>query len=1161
MILRKCASSDTTPNSQMPSPIYSLPVFLRPRRLADTTQSISSLFKQSLLACSLFSGLTVASLGAELTTEKLAEGFSNPSGAYRPWVWAHWLHGNVDRASITRELEAMKRAGLGGLTMFDVAQPGIPAGEHKYMQPSWQEMFGFEIAEAKRLGLEVMTHNGPGYCGNGGPWMPPERAAQTVVSSALRITGGQAFRGALPQPAAKGGWYRDIAVLAVQETDAQSKPPAVEGDAAIKRLKWLSYIGYKGTASAPLDATAPADLCIPRKNIVDVSSRMSADGTLAWDAPPGEWTILRFGHTWTGQETLPATPEGLGPECDKLDPRGIRLHFEHVMKRLVALGGPASGANFHSFFADSWEAGGQNWTEMMPQEFRRRRGYDPIPFLPILTGRVLDDLQTSERFLYDMRQTVSELATEHFWGELRRLCNARGMRFAAEPYITTGNDLDAGNHLDEPMGEFWMPPNPGADIYRHTTKLASSVANLNGKLRVGVESFTSNETERWRSHPAMLKPFADQIFCWGGNRLQVHRFAMQRFPQLRPGMMMGPWGLQYDSTQTWWEWSKPWHDYIARCQFLLSQGPVVTDVLDVAPEEPLWRFNPLTLVGYDYDACGPDSFRRMVVKKNGRTGIPDGPDYVLLRVSHNGTMTLARLRKLRDLVADGANLLADPPQATPGLEGLPQADVELKKIADELWGTSGETERVFGKGRIFRNQEPAAVLTNLAVPPDFSGPEKLTWIHRRAGDADIYFIASEAEHSMTATCTLRVSGKRAELWDPETGKSRPLATTSADAARSTVQVPLGPTGSAFVIFRPGKPTESIAAAPQPMPAGTFSFAGWAAPTAEIELPAETVAGIAGLAQKRNDALAAPPGHFLVGEGHACAGLSIGQNGVVVYEHSANYYVPVLVHATSISDWTHVAVVYQDGMPTLYLNGKQARQGKNGPHLVHSPVPFSENITPAFRGKLGAFSEFPEALTPEKIGQWIAAHPPAVTGLELSGPWQVTFDPKSGGSGKVEFNQLDDWSKRPEEGIRNYSGTAIYQAVFKGPKITAGRKVELDLGKVAVMARVQLNGKDLGILWKPPYRVDVTDALRTGENTLKIAVVNLWINRLIGDAALPEDSKRDDKGVLQSWPDWALSGGSSPSGRRSFVTIPQWKADEDRVPSGLLGPVTARPSDK
>lgn len=1017
---------------------------------------MTSLSIRTLLASALFSGLTVASVKAD----KLEEGFANPSGAYRPWVWAHWLHGNVDRASITRELEAIKRVGLGGLTMFDVAQPGIPAGEHKYMQPSWQVMFGFEIAEAKRLALEVMTHNGPGYAGNGGPWMPAERAAQMVVSSTHRITGGQAFKGALPLPASKGGWYRDIAVLAIQETEAQSKPPAIEGDAAIKRLIWLNYIGYKGAASAPPDATAPADACIPRKNIVDVSSRMAADGTLAWDAPRGDWTLVRFKHTWTGQETLPATPGGLGPECDKLDPRGIRLHFEHVMKRMIALGGPASGENFHSFFADSWEAGGQNWTEKMPEEFRSRRGYDLIPLLPILTGRVLDDLQTSERFLYDLRQTVSKLATEHFWGELRRLCNAHGMRFAAEPYITTGNDLDAGNHLDEPMGELWMP-NSGADVYRQSIKLASSMANLNGKSRVGVESFTANQMERWRSHPGTLKPFADQIFCLGGNRLQVHRFAMQRFPNIKPGMMMGPWGQQYDSTQTWWEWSKPWHDYLGRCQFLLSQGPVVTDGLDVAPEEPLWRFSPLTLVGYDYDACGPDSFRRVVVKESGRTGIPEGPDYALLRVSHNGTMTLARLKKLRELIAAGAQVLADPPQSTPGLEGLPQADAELKQIAEELWGTTGETERAFGKGRIFRNAETAAVLAKLGVPPDFSGPENLTWIHRRSADTDIYFIASEVESSITATCTMRVSGKRAELWDPETGTTRPLATTRVDSARSSVRVPLGPGGSAFVIFRPGKPTEDLPnKPPQLVRAKTFTYAVWAAPTAEIEIPAETTEGHAGLSHQRNDALKAPPGHHLLGEGNACSGLSIGRNGVLVYEHSANYFAPVLVHAAPVSDWTHVAVVYQDGVPSLYLNGKQTHQGRKGPYVVHSPVQFSADIASAFRGKLGMFSKFPEALTPEKIDTWITAHPPAAAGMEINGPWQLTFDPQSGGPGKVIFKQLEDWSKRTEEGIRDYSGTAIYQTVFNSPQTSAGRRSILDLGKVAVMARVQLNGKDL-----------------------------------------------------------------------------------------------------
>ncbi|MEI8080101.1 MAG: glycosyl hydrolase, partial [bacterium] len=552
--------------------------------------------------------------------------FATPPDAARPWVWGHWLHGNVDRACITRELEAMKRVGLGGVTMFDVAQPGIPRGPHGYMTAEWQQLFAFEIAEAQRLGLEVMSHNGPGYCGNGGPWITPEFAAQKIVESATRIPGGRRFVGKLSQPAAAGGFYRDVALLAINETDDQ-RTFKLEG-LDMKRLVWLNYIRWKGTRSAPQAATAPAKVCISPANIINLTDKMAADGSLSWDAPVGDWTLLRFGHTWTGQKTLPATPEGEGPECDKLDKRGIQTHFNHVMKRMVELAGPAAGKTFTSFFADSWEAGGQNWTARMPTEFRRRRGYDIIPFLPVMTGRVVGDLQTAERFLYDLRQTVSELVTENFWAEMQRLCHAQGMRVAVEPYITTGNDLDAANFTDEPMGEFWSHPFQPND-YRRTVKTAVSAANLNGRLIVGVEAFTASEQERWLSHPATMKAMGDQIFCLGANRFQFHRFAMQRFSQLKPGMTMGKWGQHYDSTQTWWEWTKPWHDYLARCQFMLRQGPVVADVLAVVPEEPLYRYEPLAIPGHDFDVCGPDAFRRIVVA-NGQPGIPGGQHYRLI---------------------------------------------------------------------------------------------------------------------------------------------------------------------------------------------------------------------------------------------------------------------------------------------------------------------------------------------------------------------------------------------------------------------------------------------------------------------------------------------------------------------------------------------------
>jgi len=929
--------------------------------------------------------------------DPLERDFANPPDTARPWVWAHWLHGNVDKPSITRQLEAMKRVGLGGLTMFDVAQPGIPAGPNKYMDAKWRELFAWEVSEAKRLGLEVMSHVGPGYSGTGGPWIKPEFASQRIVESATRVPGGQGFSGILPQPPTSGGFYQDVAVLAVIEHDAQAQFKIEDFD--MKRLVWLNYIRWKGVRSAPLDATAPEPACIPRGQIIDLTDKMRADGSIEWDAPPGKWTILRIGHTWTGQKTLPATPEGQGPECDKLDKRGIRTHFDHVMKRMVQLAGPAAGKTFHTFFVDSWEAGGQNWTENMPAEFKRRRGYDIIPFLPVLTGRVVADLQTSERFLYDLRQTVSELMNENFWGEMRRLCHANGMKLAVQPYITTGNDLDAADIPDEPAGEFWAIPNVPGNDYSQTVKLAASAANLNGRRIVGAEAFTSTADERWLSHPAKLKELGDRMFCLGANRFQFHRYAMQRFPQLKPGMMMGGWGQQYDSTQTWWEWSRPWHDYLARCQYLLRQGPVVTDVLALAAEEPLWRYEHQPVTGHDSDACGPANFARLVMA-GGKPGMPDGPAYELITVAHHGTMTLARLRKLRDIVHDGARLLGEPPAATPGLGDAPGADAEFKALALELWGGQGESERSVGKGRVFRGIPPEEALRRLGVARDFEGPADMAWIHRRAGEVDIYFVATPAATASTHRCSFRVAGKTAELWDPETGRIRSLETHPSGDGRSSADVPLGPKGSAFVVFRPGR------------------------------------------------------------------------------------------HGTTA-------------------------------------------VT-----KL------------QRIGEAETTH-------AIQGPWSVAFPAESGVREPLRLESLASWHTHPDPDVRHFSGTAVYQTSFTLDSVPG--EAVLDLGRVEVMARVKLNGRDLGILWKPPYQADVAGHLRQGRNDLEISVVNLWVNRLIGDAGLPEDSadERDQNGRITKWPQWVLRGAQSPTGRRSFVTFPLWKAGDALRESGLLGPVVLK----
>jgi len=920
------------------------------------------------------------------------EQFSQVPPQARPWVWGHWLHGNINKECITRELTAMKQAGLCGMTMFDVAQPGIPAGPLDYFSRAWQEHFAFQISEAKRLGLEVMSHVGPGYSGTGGPWIKPELAAQRIYESATQVVGGKRISVVLPRPSTPENFYRDVAVLALRENDAH-RGPHIE-DLDMKRLVWLNYIRWKGTRSAPIKANLPKDRCIPREDVIDLSQRMKADGSLRWDAPEGEWTILRMGHGWTGQKTLPAPPAGTGPECDKLHKRGIQTHFQHVMKRMTELAGEEAGKTFHTFFMDSWEAGGQNWTQDMPAEFQRRRGYDLTPWLPVMTGRVIGDLRQSERFLFDLRLTVSELASEHFWQELHRLCRESGMRLAVQPYITTGQDLDAANHCDEPMGEFWSHPFQ-PNNYIATLKLASSAANLNGRLIVGAEAFTAAESERWLAHPAKLKALADEAFCLGANRLQIHRFAMQRFSQIAPGMTMGKWGQHYDRTQTWWPFVQPWHDYLARCQWLLQQGSVVTDVLVLADEEPLHRFEYQAIPGYGSDIAGPESFAQLVMK-DGMPTMPSGARYRLIHVQHGGTMSLERLKKLRHLVKAGAHLLGEPPMSTPGLGGFPQADAELAEIVQELWGDGSAATRAVGQGRVHGKSAAAEVLAELKVTPSFQGPQDFRWIHRRAGDDSLFFIASRSGKSITHDCSLRAPADASvELWNPLTGAVHRLDSQREKDGTLRVSLTLEAHGSVFLLVR--------------------------------------------------------------------------------------------------------------------------QTASQAPLL---PTPLVTTST-----------------------------------MSLDGPWHLQFPPSSGVREEMILSSLRSWHDMESAAAMHFSGIAHYRHEFSLDAVPTAAL--LDLGRVEVMAKVKLNDIDLGIAWRPPYQCRADKALKKGKNVLEIEVVNLWPNRLIGDAALPDDARRDAQGTLLEWPKWLLQGKTSPSKRSTFVTFPLWKKDEALLPSGLLGPVQLR----
>ncbi len=986
----------------------------------------------------------------------------------------------------------------------------------------------------------------------------------------------------------------------------------------------------------------PADLTIPHDRAIDLTKRMNMDGRLLWNAPEGKWTVLRIGYTPTGTENHPAPLEGLGLECDKLDKAGADAMFAGLMAKIISDSKPFVPKTLVSTHIDSWEVGSQNWTKNFRQKFQKLRGYDLLPYLPVVTGRVIGSLEVSERFLWDLRQTVSDLLVQNYAGHFRALAHKNGMRLSIEAYDDCPTDeMTYAGQADEPMAEFWSWSKYGA---AYSCTEMSSAAHVYGKRILGAEAFTATDAEKWQGHPAFIKDLGDWAFCEGINRFVFHRYALQPWADRPPGMSMGPWGLHYERTQTWWEQSSAWHEYLSRCQYLLQQGLFVADICCLEPEGSPMRFVPPVSVrptgldrgSYNFDGCTPEVVLTRMKVKDGRLVLPDGMSYRLMVLPEVETMTPRLLRKIRDLVSAGATVIGARPAKSPGMSGYPKCDEEVKRLADELWGDCDGTmvtEHRLGRGRVVQGKTPAEVLAGMNVGPDFIFDSKdgvsLRYIHRIIDGADVYFVANKNQKSGSAVCSFRLKDKRPELWWPDKGVIERPAVYDGTASRTNVPIRFDPAGSVFVVFRAEGTAEpdritSVArngdvvvnttftepAKPQEgdnnrTTIGTFTMAVWAKPGGRIGLPNEAISGVF-LDVARNDALYPPPGHevYPPDENHSGAGLSIGTNGVCVYEHSASYFAPVLVSAIPLSGWTHVTVVYKDGTPALYIDGKFNHQGMKSTYKVHSGVGVRHTRGVGnFRGDLGEFSQFNKALSDTEIAQLMKTMPvpssdvknvPLVivrtsegnfsaevsqTGkyeaksadgrsqqfevtempkpLEIAGTWDVTFAPNLGAPGQVTMGKLISWSEHADPGVKYFSGAATYRTTFDIPAglIEKKRKLYLDLGSVEVMAQVKLNDKDLGILWKSPYCADVTNVLRSGSNDLEVKVVNLWINRQIGDEQLPDDSDRNPDGTLKAWPQWVNEGKSSPTGRIAFTSWRLWKKDDPLVESGLLGPVT------
>ncbi|WP_029285824.1 glycosyl hydrolase [Pedobacter sp. R20-19] len=1103
----------------------------------------------------------------------------------KPWVFWYWVKGAVSKAGITADLEAMKTNGIGGAYLMSIQGPDqTPVFTPPAIQltPEWWQMVEFAMNEAKRLNLKLGMHVSDGFALAGGPWITPELSMQKVVWSRISVT-NKTSKIILPQPESKESYYQDIAVYAFpsptgesittrtvipkitasngvdatgliqtgnkknfgssepcyvqyefekpftcrtvtikvsgnnyqaqrlaievsndgktyrsigrlevprhgwQDTDEDvthsieptsarffrfiydkkgSEPGAEDLDAAkwkpslklvnlelSSEVKINQFEGKNGSvwrvSKRSTEQQIAKELCVPLNKVINLTDKLNSDGTVNWKAPKGNWTILRIGHTSTGHTNTTAGG-GMGLECDKFNPEAVKLQFDSWYGEALKHGGPEIAQKVLSVFhVDSWECGSQNWSPVFKSEFLKRRGYDPTPYLPIMTGLPLESVKVSEDFLYDIRKTISELVVDQFYKTVAKLAKAKGVIFTAESIAPTmmSDGLMHYKTVDVPMGEFWLnspthdKPNDMLD--------AISGAHIYGKNIIQAEAFTTVRMD-WNESPGNMKTLQDRNYALGINKLVYHVFTHNPWIDQKPGMTLDGVGLYFQRDQTWWKQGKAWIDYATRTQNLLQRGKPVIDIAvftgeelprrSVLPDrlvetlpgifgqdvveserkrlanvgEPLMQIptgvthsanmadpenwvNPLR--GYAYDSFNPDVLSTAIVK-DGDVVFESGATYKILVFTgalklnpNHQYISYATLKKLADLIKSGAKvIIADKPLYQSGLKQVDQT--VFIKLVEEIWGGYFES---------FKNGGKPIYLKKLGLGQVFKAPFEGNDFTSLGLEKDLDIVEIQSEQSSTILSAKQITFAHRK-----------------DMASDIY----------FISNQANQNREF-----------NFSF------RISGRIP-QIYNAIT------NDTLALKS--WSIQDGRTNFNLILPSNGSIF-------------------------VIFKEK-----TNSTQLNQGSNSTAFKHV--------------------------------------------LDISKNWQAKFDTAYAGPSKpIIFKELTDWTKNADTLVKYYSGTAVYNRkfVFKG---NTSDKIWIDLGEFSSIAEVKINGVMCGTLWTPPHRLEISKAIKKGENEIIIEVTNTWANRLIGDSKLPENK------------------------RLTKTTAPFRLEGKPLNPAGLLGPI-------
>ncbi len=751
-------------------------------------------------------------------------GFREPPKVAKLRTYWWWLNGNTDEATITNDLTEMSRKGFAGVLLVDAngsdqhdSNP-IAAGP-LFGSPAWVKLYVHALKTAAALHMEVTLNILSGW-NVGGPDVTPEDSTKLLTWSRVEVR-ASGFDGELPMPATKNGFYRQIAVLAYPLAHGAGLA-GTDGRAGIRELEFKNAsteMNYSMPKTESLLEDAPAvagEQDTDVASVVDISAKVDGKGHVRWRpaASGGQvWEILRIGYTDSDARVSTSSGAWQGRVIDYLDRGAFDRFWEHTVAPLLEVGRPYLKTTLVNLATDSWEVGGTNWTGRFRAEFERRRGYDPVRYLPVVTGRIVGDRATSTRFLDDLRRTVGDLITDHYDHFAERAA-AYGLGVQAESGGPHGGPLDGLETFRRsavPQTEFWGQSNEhrSTDEDRFFVKEAASAADIYGKKYVAAEGFTSIGPQWSESLAKDLKPSFDQALTEGLNRLVWHEFTSSPKRFGLPGIEYFA-GTHLNPNGTWWQQGGDFFRYLNRSQWMMQQGHAVDDVLYFYGDEVpnfarLKKDDPArVLPGYDYDVTDEDALLRTLKVGSGAIATPAGNRYRLLMLPQGRRLSLASLERIASYVRQGGSVAGEVPLGPTGIVDA-AAGARFSELTREVWGGCAGASHAYGKGMVYCSGDGRAVLREMGVAADFEDPTgKLDYVHRRDGAGpgarDIYFVRNKSAQAVDAMAAFRVAGRTPELWSAVDGSVVPQSYYVESDGRTRVPLHLEGFGSVFVVF-------------------------------------------------------------------------------------------------------------------------------------------------------------------------------------------------------------------------------------------------------------------------------------------------------------------------------------------------------------------------